>query len=467
MTRCLKCGYRLDWLKYSVCPNCRVVLTSLLQGTGVLSPNTLLKNEEYLLEGPLGHGGFGITYQARHQKLGKVVAIKEFFPRTLAVRDMHSKQVTVLHNNEEVCQRAREHFMSEGAILAKINHPNVVRAVDLFEEYNTVYLVMDFIEGHTFEHELEKPRRPLSEARVREVLTQLVAALEAAHKLTIFHLDLKPENVMVTTGGRIVLVDFGAARQDVAHSTNYAFFTKKYAPLEVALGGKVGAYSDLFELGMMLYEMLRGDLPPSAEERQQHGDRLDLAGFAEPWKSLLSNALQLEKEKRADNINLWWSYEEQHRAYSDRRQRQREEQTKQQEKDDVLQETRRLRAECEKLSGIVGELRFKESQSLIQNQNMDKEIEFLNSLLNSQAERLETLERYASLITILEGGKEVAQIAWGLYLKLIKAILKSLASKGWLIKPHDVSKDFARRVGLVVIFFLAIFLTIWIINRQR
>ncbi|MCS6862363.1 MAG: serine/threonine protein kinase, partial [Abditibacteriales bacterium] len=277
-------------------------LPSLLRD--VLPPGTQLRGDTYRIDYALGRGGFGITYRAVHTALDQLVAIKEFYPQEHAVREGTTGRLNVPTPQQEVYRRGLQRFMREGRILARLNHPNVVRVQDLFEERGTAYLVMELINGRSLRKEMDAQGGRLPVEQVRAVVEQCVAALEAVHAADVYHLDIKPDNVLLHEDGRVVLVDFGAARQGFSSRSTRAF-TVEYAAPEVLAGEKVGPESDLFELAMMAHEMLTGERPPSALERLLR-DTWEPRGLSEPWESLLRAALRLRGEERPQSVRGWW-----------------------------------------------------------------------------------------------------------------------------------------------------------------
>ncbi|MCL6472598.1 MAG: protein kinase [Firmicutes bacterium] len=273
----------------------------------VLPANTMLHNGRYRIESVHGHGGFGVTYRAVHVHLKMPVAIKEFYPQDYLKRDRVSGKVLLADHDKRSYERGIERFLTEGRILARLNHPNIVKVFDYFSENGTAYLVMEFIDGITLKDEMQEHGGSLDEKRVRVVFEKLADALEAVHEVGIFHLDLKPSNVLISRDGRVILIDFGSARYRLRSSTT-RMFSPEYAAPEVIAGGNVGPESDIFELGMMLYEMLTGELPPGASTRMQE-DKWKPEGLEEPWKSLLAASLQIDQSKRPKDVrmllNIW------------------------------------------------------------------------------------------------------------------------------------------------------------------
>ncbi|MBW4494057.1 MAG: protein kinase [Oscillatoria princeps RMCB-10] len=306
--RCLKCHLDGIPLNAAFCFNCGVHLPSLLRD--VLPPSTRLDSGAYEIDYALGRGGFGMTYRARHTLLQNLVAIKEYYPQQWAVRNGNTGNLNVPRADEDAYLRGKERFLREGQVLARLNHPNVVSVRDLFEERNTAYLVMELISGSTLRQELDaEPANKLPARRIAEIMGQLVPALEAVHQADLCHLDIKPQNIMLTPEGRVVLVDFGAAKQISSpsrQSSTIRIFTEEYAAPEIRLRKPVGPESDIFELGMTLHEMLVGELPDPGVSRMFIEDTWTPAGFEEPWRSLLSAALRVKKEERPTSVREWW-----------------------------------------------------------------------------------------------------------------------------------------------------------------
>lgn len=303
--RCLNPACRRDGIPVStnVCPHCGIYLPSLLRD--VLPVGTQLREGTYRIDYPLGRGGFGITYRAFNTLLDKVVAIKEFYPEEQAFRDGATGSLNVPVTHQESYERGLQRFIREGRILAGINHDNVVRVYDLFKERNTTYLVMENINGQTLQDRLKAhPENRLPQKLVGKIIEQLVFALETVHQSNVYHLDLKPDNVLLTPEDRAVLVDFGAARQGFSSHTTQAY-TLDYAAPEVIAGEDVGPESDIFELGIMLYEMLTGERPPSALKRLRK-DNWEPEEIEDPWRSLVVDALQMRKEDRPNSVLAWW-----------------------------------------------------------------------------------------------------------------------------------------------------------------
>lgn len=301
--RCLHC--HRDGMTWSdrVCSNCGVSLQALI--ADMLAPGSILR-DAYRIEFPIGRGAYGITYKAHHLALDQVVAIKEFYPREHALRKGTDGHVAVTPDQLETYDRNLQRFMQQGRILAQLNHRNVVSVSDLFAERGTAYLVMELVEGGTLRDTLGiTSRKSLPIAQVESITEQLVSALEAVHEHRVYHLDIKPENVLIAPDGRVVLVDFGSARQGFSRLSTQAY-TVHYAAPEVVAGDDVGPDSDIFELGMIVYEMLVGVRPPCALERLLKKSEWTPVDAGSPWACALNSALHMKRSDRPTDVRAWW-----------------------------------------------------------------------------------------------------------------------------------------------------------------
>lgn len=300
--RCLNCYQDNIPLSTITCPNCKVHLPSLMRD--VLSSGTILDNK-YHVDYALGRGGFGITYRAMHLKTEQLVAIKEFYPHEYAIRDSTTGNLTILSSSKDAYRRGLQRFLKEAKTLARLNHPNIVRVQDFFEQGKTAYLVMELINGHSLRERLDREAsKSLAPETIEEIVTPIVSALTTAHTASIYHLDLKPDNILIAPDGRVVLIDFGASKQGMSTKTTRAF-TLDYAPIEVISAKEIGPASDLYELGVTIYEMLAGKKPPNALERIAD-DSWQPIKLNQPWQRLVREALYLEKDKRPKSVKDWW-----------------------------------------------------------------------------------------------------------------------------------------------------------------
>lgn len=240
----------------------------------LLAKGTLLFHGTYRIEGKLGQGGFGITYLATDVALDKYVAIKEFFPNTYCKRDTSTSRVGVAtEGSREFVTRLKLKFLKEARNIAKLDHPNIVCLHAAFEENDTAYYVMDYIEGTPLS-QIVKTHGPLDRRKAVEYTTLIGNALVYLHKRRINHLDVKPANIMVRkSDGVPVLIDFGLAKQydcEGQQTTSTPVgFSQGFAPVEQYKPGGVKEFSpasDLYSLAATLYFMLSGRIPPPATD---------------------------------------------------------------------------------------------------------------------------------------------------------------------------------------------------------
>jgi serine/threonine-protein kinase len=215
------------------------------------------------------------------------VAIKELFigVRGQAINDRRGNQVVVTNSaNQQSFNQQKAKFKKEALRLANLNHPNLVKVHEFFEENGTAYYVMDYIEGESLRTKLNR-EGVLSESLVLKYLQQLLPALETAHKQSIWHLDIKPENIMVDRYGHAYLIDFGASKhieQNSTLTTSLALaYTKGYCPPELAdltyesdlvqALMEIGPWTDIYALGATLYNLLTDSIPPSSNRLYKVG----------------------------------------------------------------------------------------------------------------------------------------------------------------------------------------------------
>lgn len=235
-----------------------------------LQQNATLQGGKYKIERVLGQGGFGNTYVGINTVLEEKFAIKEFFMQGINGRDVATGSVTVsLDGNKPQFEGQLEKFKKEALRIRALNNPQIVKVYDLFEENGTAYYVMDFVDGENLAERLKWTGKPMTEQEVREILPQILDALKTVHDAGIWHLDLKPANIMLTKEGKVKLIDFGASKQLNAQkggaTTSTAIsYTNGYAPREQMEQNydKFGPWTDIYALGATLYTLLTNNLPP-------------------------------------------------------------------------------------------------------------------------------------------------------------------------------------------------------------
>jgi len=226
---------------------------------------------EYAVEAILGSGGFGITYLAHDARLDTPVALKEYFPASLAYRVDGTTVASRPDGAAGGYEWGMDKFLHEATSLARLQHPNIVGVRQLFKANNTAYMVLDYIEGPSLKDWLKSHRGKPDQAELDQLLIPLLSALELVHRKGLLHRDIAPKNVMMARPFTPIMIDFGAARQLVAqHSHTFAaLLTPGYAPFEqyVATGKNQGPWTDIYALSATVYELMTGEPPPEAPER--------------------------------------------------------------------------------------------------------------------------------------------------------------------------------------------------------
>ena len=254
-----------------------------------LQPNTTLQGGKYRIDKVLGQGGFGITYLAMQTSLNRKVAIKELFigGSGQAINDRRGNMVVVTNSaNQASFNQQKEKFKKEALRLANLNHPNLVKVHEFFEENGTAYYVMDYIEGESLRSKLNR-EGALSESLVLKYMKQILPALDVAHKQSIWHLDIKPENIMVDRYGHVYLIDFGASKHVEPNSTLTTSlslaYTPGYCPPELLdLSNEtpeyymqaikdIGPWTDIYALGATMYNLLTDSIPPTRRRLEKDG----------------------------------------------------------------------------------------------------------------------------------------------------------------------------------------------------
>lgn len=258
-----------------------------------LPDNTLLQNGRYIIKRTLGQGGFGITYLAEQGFLRKQFAIKEFFLRDLCIREEGTKMTAV--TQADMVERYQTKFFKEAQIIARFDHPNIVKVTDCFQENNTVYYVMDYVEGQSLADIIRK-NGPMPEPEALVYIKKVAAALDYIHAQNVNHLDLKPANIMVRkSDNEPIVIDFGVSKQydekKDQTSTTPPGITEGYSPMEQYRAGGVSIFSpqsDIYALGATLYKMVTGVTPPMASDVLNDG----LPPFPSSVSEILAHAIE-------------------------------------------------------------------------------------------------------------------------------------------------------------------------------
>jgi len=236
-----------------------------------LSPGARI--DRYTLERQIGGGGFSIVYLANDPETRTQVIVKEYMPRKLAARGDDGRTVITVGEDEKSVERfaqGKKMFFQEAATLATLKHPNIVNVTNFFRANGTVYMVMEYAQGINLQEYIRRHNGSLSEKLIRIVFTALLDGLKCIHSRGLLHLDIKPGNIYLRSGGSPLLLDFGAvhemmqSRQDQASQV----ITPGFSPIEqLTPGGYVGPWSDIYALGATMRACIEGVAPPPSPER--------------------------------------------------------------------------------------------------------------------------------------------------------------------------------------------------------
>ena len=272
---------------------------------------------EFEVDRVLGAGGFGITYLARDTMLDRLVAIKEYFPRTWGRRCREGAVGPRSPADSPNYRWGLAKFVEEARALARLDHPQIVRVHRVIKARGTAYLVMEYVEGESLA-QLLAAGGPMPEARVRPMLESLAHGLAAVHAAGLLHRDVKPTNVMMRPDGTPVLIDFGAAQlrmRDRSRSLR-TVLTPGYAPIERyrsgSDAGREGPWTDIYGLGALGYAALTGRVPLDAVQRAcAPSDTLPTVAAAGPVSRELAAAidagLKVHACDRPKDIGAWLS----------------------------------------------------------------------------------------------------------------------------------------------------------------
>jgi len=279
-----------------------------------LPAGTVLR--EWRLEEVLGVGGFGIVYKGRGIYFDELVAIKEYFPSAISERNEGDTVVPIDSQAEEVHALGLKKFVEEAKLLWNLStptrHPNIVSVRSLFEIHGTAYMVMDFEDGLSLSKLLREGKR-FNEASLLALIQPIAEGLERAHRVGVLHRDIKPPNILVTADSRPVLIDFGSARFESgdATSTKVTFHTPPYAAIEQYVKTYVqGPWTDIYALGVVLYECVTGEKPPEVLERMHGGLGQPLAdgewpGYSQTFLRAVDAAMTIRPAERPQTISDW------------------------------------------------------------------------------------------------------------------------------------------------------------------
>ena len=284
-----------------------------INNQNMLQVGTILHGT-YKIESYLASGGFGNTYLAKNIEFDETYAIKEFFVKGVCQRGGNSTTISVSNaENTNSFEQQREKFKKEARRIRSLSNPHIVKVYDLFEENGTAYYVMDYVDGENLSARLKRTNAPLAESEVRNYLNQILDGLEAIHNKGMFHLDIKPANIMVDSHDVVKLIDFGASKLQstvggATMSTGISY-TNGYAPSEQMAQSydKFGPWTDFYALGATMYKLLTNQEPPSVsdlseDETEDKHLALPMPNVSEEMKKLVVWMMQVNRLKRPKNV---------------------------------------------------------------------------------------------------------------------------------------------------------------------
>lgn len=269
--------------------------------------------KEYSLLSVLGMGAFGITYLAADNYLQLKVAIKEFFPSNVAVRN-HFSGAVALKSEEAQAEYAwgRDRFMREAQTLARFRHKNIVQVFRYLEGNGTCYMVMAYEEGRSLEQALADPAITWDEPSTLAMVMPLLDGLESVHNAGFLHRDIKPANIVLRSNDEgPVLIDFGAARSAVSTDALTVVLSHGYGPPEqYSRQGNQGSWTDIYAMAAVLYRIATGVLPPLSLHRVKNDAMIPAAflgegRFSAGFLEAIDLALNADETKRPQTIGEW------------------------------------------------------------------------------------------------------------------------------------------------------------------
>ena len=246
-----------------------------------LPPDTVIGG--YRVVRKISAGGFGVVYLAV-DKEGQQVAVKEYLPSALTMRDAGALVPQVAPEKLSLYRLGLKSFFEEGRSLAQISHPSVVSVLNFFRQNETVYMVMNYLEGATLQDFIVtardlKKQKVFRESTIRSLFDEILRGLRIVHQHKMLHLDIKPANIFITSDNKAVMLDFGAAREVLSKEGNFIrpMYTPGFAAPEMyRRDGTLGPWTDIYAIGACIYACMQGYPPNDAPQRIEK-DRLSLS----------------------------------------------------------------------------------------------------------------------------------------------------------------------------------------------
>ncbi len=276
-----------------------------------LKTGSTLQDGKYSIVRKLGQGGFGITYEGEQTGLNRRVAIKEFFMKDYCNRNDDTSHVTIgSEGSRDMVAEYRRKFLKEAQLIASMEDvPHIIRIYDIFEENETAYYVMAFVDGGSLK-DLVKRESRLSEQQAVGYIAQVGEALAKLHERNILHLDIKPDNVLLTPQGEAMLIDFGVSKhydeKGSQTSSTPLGLSKGYAPTEQYQQGGMSQFTpatDVYSLAATLYNLLTAQVPPEANVIFEDGFPERPSYVSAPLWQAIEQAMKPRRKDRTQTVN--------------------------------------------------------------------------------------------------------------------------------------------------------------------
>jgi hypothetical protein len=283
-----------------------------------LKPGTELLDGQYTILGFLNSGGFGITYLAK-DSADRTVVIKECFPNTLCRRSSHLVRPRSRKHAGEF-QSFVQSFIDEARSLARLVHPNIVGVHQVFQDNDTAYMAIDFINGKDLHDLLDSTDQAFTPAEIVVLLKKMLSAVEFIHEAGILHRDISPDNILIDQSGNPILIDFGAASEQIVRTarvlTGRRVVKDGYSPQEFYLtGAEQGASSDLYALAATFHHVITGKVPPESQRRlamvaEGSGDPYEplagrFPGYPPGFLEAIDKAIKVMPRDRIQSASDW------------------------------------------------------------------------------------------------------------------------------------------------------------------
>ena len=309
MRRCNNCFEIIDE-SFQFCPNCGYRDGNPPEEAYFLYPGVVLQGR-YSIGEVIGVGGFGITYKAFDNTLGSVIAVKEFYPSGIVNRNLGTNDIIIYaKKREQEFYFFKERFLDEARNMAKFNsEQNIVNVFEFFEENNTAYIAMEFLEGQGLNKYLHENNDLVEVDFAVKIAEEIAGALGKLHSIGIIHRDISPDNIFLCNDGKIKLIDFGAARFSRDENRQLTVILKPgFAPPEqYEQINKQGPWTDIYALGATLYYIMTGQCPEESTNRKIN-DTLIFPNKINPnipeyLSNTIMKAMAIDLSLRFKNVN--------------------------------------------------------------------------------------------------------------------------------------------------------------------